>query len=334
MLNAAKAAILVMLAALLSGCVSSDYADDGRGSKPIPAKLLAAMSEKSMSPSAPVLVRIFKQESELEVWKTDRTGRYALLKTYPICRWSGTLGPKRKQGDRQAPEGFYDVHVGLLNPRSQYHLAFNLGFPNRLERALGYTGSALMVHGACSSSGCYALTDEGVEEIYPVVREALKGGQRSFQVQVFPFRMTPANMAKHRDNPNFAFWSNLKRGYDIFHVTRRAPKVSMCGGRYVFDKEFVGGEPKDPLAACPPTVDKADPAVASKAEADRLAMQSLISNGLALNPPSYSDGGMHLAFRRLLERDGEAALSRRTSKSSVPVSRPSDALADPHVPEE
>ncbi|WP_067335232.1 L,D-transpeptidase family protein [Stappia indica] len=331
MFKPAKAAAFLVIAALLSGCATNEYADDGRGSKPIPSKLLSMMSEKSMSPSAPVVVRIFKQESELEVWKKDRSGRFALLKTYPICRWSGKLGPKRKQGDRQAPEGFYHVNAGLLNPRSQYYLAFNLGFPNKLERALGYTGSALMVHGACSSSGCYALTDEGVEEIYPVVREALKGGQSAFQVQVFPFRMTPENMARHRNDGNFAFWSNLKTGYDIFEVTRQPPKVSMCGGRYVFDKEFVGGEPKDPLAACPPAVSKVPEAVASKSEADRVAMQSLISSGLALTAPSYSDGGMHPAFRRLLQRDGEDALSRRTSRTSVPVSRPSAALADPHM---
>ena len=249
MWNAAKTIAVGVLAIMLSGCVSSVLSVDNKATQPIPAALLAEMSKKSMSPSAPILVRIFKQESELEIWKQDRSGRYALLKTYPMCRWSGKLGPKTTSGDRQAPEGFYHVSAGMLNPNSQYYLSFNLGYPNRLEAALGYSGDALMVHGACSSSGCYALTDEGVSEIYAVAREALRGGQGAFQVQAFPFRMTPQNMAKHRDDPNFAFWSDLKRGYDMFEVTRSQPKVSHCGRRYVFDTEFQGGEPREARAA-------------------------------------------------------------------------------------
>lgn len=334
MWNAAKTIAVGVLAIMLSGCVSSVLSVDNKATQPIPAALLAEMSKKSMSPSAPILVRIFKQESELEIWKQDRSGRYALLKTYPMCRWSGKLGPKTTSGDRQAPEGFYHVSAGMLNPNSQYYLSFNLGYPNRLEAALGYSGDALMVHGACSSSGCYALTDEGVSEIYAVAREALRGGQGAFQVQAFPFRMTPQNMAKHRDDPNFAFWSDLKRGYDIFEVTRRQPKVSHCGRRYVFDTEFQGGEPRDPLAACPPVGNEVHPAIASRAEADRLAMENLISTGTALSAHSYLDGGMHPSFRSLLERSGENALAKRTSLTSVPISRPSAALADPHSPRE
>ena len=119
----------------------------------IPAKLVAEMREKKMSAESPVLVRIFKKESELEVWKQDASGRFALLKTYPMCRWSGKLGPKTKTGDRQAPEGFYHVSAGMLNPKSQYYLSFNLGYPNRLESALGYTGEALMVHGPARRRG-------------------------------------------------------------------------------------------------------------------------------------------------------------------------------------
>ncbi|MBF6723646.1 murein L,D-transpeptidase, partial [Acinetobacter baumannii] len=149
------------------------------------------------------------------IWKHDRSGRFALLKTYPICRWSGQLGPKTKDGDRQAPEGFYRVTADMLNPGSDYYLSFNLGYPNRLERALGNTGSSIMVHGACSSSGCFALTDQGMAEIYPVVREALAGGQEAFQVQSLPFRMTVENMIRHRKSPHFDFWRNLKEGYDI-----------------------------------------------------------------------------------------------------------------------
>src|SRR5262249_533398 len=149
------------------------------------------------------------------------------------------------------------------------------------EHALGYEGEALMVHGACSSSGCYAMTDGGVAEIYAVAREALKGGQTAFQVQAYPFRMTPRNMAANRNDPNFAFWSDRKTGYDIFELTRREPKVSYCGGRYVFDTEFAGGDPQDPLAPCPAALSGENPAIAQHTEADRLAMEQLVSTGAA-----------------------------------------------------
>lgn len=334
MLAALRMGGIAALALFLSACVSTVLEVDGKATQPIPAKLVAEMSRKSMTPSAPILVRIFKQESELEIWKRDRSGKFALLKTYPMCRWSGKLGPKKENGDRQAPEGFYHVSAGMLNPTSQYYLSFNLGYPNKLEAALGYTGEALMVHGACSSSGCYALTDEGVGEIYAVAREALKGGQGSFQVQAFPFRMTPQNMAKNRNDPNFAFWSDLKQGYDIFQVSRRQPKVSYCEGRYVFDREFDGGEPRDVLAACPLALNEADPLIASRTRSDRLAMESLLSGGNALSAHAYADGGMHPSFRKLLERGGQAALSKQTSLTSVPISRPEAALADPHSEDE
>lgn len=315
----------------LAGCVTGVLDVESRGTQPVPARLLAEMSAKSMKPASPVLVRIFKQESELEVWKIDRSGRYALLKTYPMCRWSGKLGPKTRDGDRQAPEGFYHVSAAMLNPTSQYYLSFNLGYPNRLEAALGYTGEALMVHGACSSSGCFALTDEGVAEIYAVARDALKGGQPSFQVQSFPFRMTAANMAKHRQDPNFAFWTDLKRGHDLFEATRRQPQVSYCGGRYAFDLASVAA---DPLAACPPEADVPPPAIAAKFEADRIKADALISMGTARSAHAYADGGMHPVFRKLLARDGEKSLAKRVSTSSVPISRPAAALADPHSPRE
>jgi murein L,D-transpeptidase YafK len=318
----------LLSALVLSACVSSVLEDvDGKATQPVPKALLGQMSKKSMSQASPILVRIFKQESELEIWKQDRSGRYALLKTYPMCRWSGKLGPKKRNGDRQAPEGFYHVNAGMLNPTSQYYLSFNLGYPNKLESALGYTGEALMVHGACSSSGCYALTDQGVAEIYAVVREALKGGQRAFQVQAFPFRMTSRNMASNRNDPNFAFWIDLKRGYDIFEVTKREPKVSYCEGRYAFDQVAENGSPADPMAACPPQMSTP---VATRTESDLLAIDSFATSSVAAH--AYTDGGMHPTFRKLLERKGEKALSRQTSLTAVPISRPEAALADPHSP--
>ena len=163
--------------------------------QPISERMLADIEQKNMTKESAILVRIFKEESELEVWKEDRNGHFALLKTYPICRWSGELGPKVKQGDRQAPEGFYTITPGLMNPNSNYYLAINTGFPNAYDRSNGRTGDFLMIHGDCSSRGCYAMTDEQIAEIYSLARESFFGGQKAFQIQAYPFRMTPANMA-------------------------------------------------------------------------------------------------------------------------------------------
>lgn len=324
--------LLLCLATTLAGCVSTVLDVDQKASQPIPASLVSEMKRQSMKPSDPILVRIFKQESELEVWKRGRNGRYALLKTYPMCRWSGKLGPKKRIGDRQAPEGFYQVTASMLNPSSKYYLSFNLGYPNRLESALGYRGEALMVHGACSSSGCYAMTDDGVAEIYAVVREALKGGQSVFQVQAFPFRMTPRNMAKNRNDPNYAFWQNLKKGYDLFEVTRTPPQIGYCGRGYAFESGPDGSLPSDPLAAC--TTTSPNPLIASKQEADERAIHDIVARGYASSVDAYSDGGMHPVFRKLLEKSGPKKLAKKTSKTGVPVSRPDAALADPHSPNE
>jgi murein L,D-transpeptidase YafK len=321
-------AAVAMLGLVVAGCNSSVLDIDTRGSEPIPAKLVGEMSKKSMTPSSPVLVRIFKKESELELWKRDKSGRFALLKTYPICRWSGQLGPKRKIGDRHTPEGFYHVNAGMLNPKSQYYLSFNLGFPNRLESAHGYTGEALMVHGACSSSGCYAMTDEGIAEIYAVVRDALRGGQQSFQVQAYPFRMTSQNMAAYKGDANYAFWSDLKRGYDIFETTRTEPKVSYCEGRYKFNQPAIeGAAPADPLADCAPAD---SPAVAMSLPGAKAASDDTTASIPQVRAHAYVDGGMHPSFRSMLKRGGEKALAKRTSLKSVPISRPEAALADPY----
>ena len=325
--QARRAAVAVMAAIALSGCMSEF--DDVRAPPPIPAKLIGAMAKNGSKPESPVLVRIFKQESELEIWKQNKSGQYALLNTYPMCRWSGKLGPKTKAGDRQAPEGFYHVSASMLNPKSQFYLSFNLGYPNRLESALGYTGEALMVHGACSSSGCYALTDQGVGEIYAVVQRALAGGQGQFQVQAYPFRMTAANMANHSSDPNFAFWKNIKQGYDIFEATKRQPKVSVCGGRYVFNTEFVGGEPTGPLAACPAAATTPDAGLMARLQSEDAKIAGLVANQTTAPINAYVDGGMHPSFRALLEKNGAEKLAAKISATKYPISRPDAALADP-----
>mgnify|MGYP001256621674 CR=1 FL=1 len=191
------------------------------------------LAAKGLALGAPVFMRIFKREFELEVW-LKKDGRFELLSTYPICRWSGDLGPKLATGDRQAPEGFYSVGPSSLNPKSRWHRSFNLGFPNAYDRALGRTGSFLMVHGGCGSIGCYAMTNAAIDEIWRIVNRAFDGGQNRFQVQVFPFRMTEANLAAHRGSPWDSFWMNLKPGYDLFEAERIPPQVGLCGKSYAF----------------------------------------------------------------------------------------------------
>ena len=195
---------------------------------------------------AAVFVRIFKKEGELELWQ-KQGGRYSLYRTYPICKWSGHLGPKLKSGDYQSPEGFYSVSARQLNPNSHYHRAFDVGFPNAFDRQNGRTGGALMVHGACKSVGCFAMTDRVIEEIYGLVEAALRGGQHEVPVHIFPFRMTDLAFAKETQGDWTTFWSappehqqwsgfwrNLKEGYDLFEQTGEPPTAYACGSRYAF----------------------------------------------------------------------------------------------------
>ncbi len=184
-----------------------------------------------------VFIRIFKQEEVLELW-IKKDSQFQLFKSYKICTYgSEGLGPKLKEGDGKAPEGFYYVKNEQLNPNSLYHLSFNLGFPNKYDRAHGRTGSALMVHGNCVSVGCYAMTDNKIEEIYTLVHEALNNGQNFFRVHIFPFRMTARNMLKYKDSQWIDFWRNLKYGYDFFenNSQKRPPNVEVINTLYVFD---------------------------------------------------------------------------------------------------
>lgn len=220
--------------------------------KPLPAETRALLAKKGMKDSAPILVRIFKQESELELWKVKDDGRYHLFKTYPICNWSGAVGPKLKQGDHQAPEGFYRVSKHLMNPNSKFHLSFNLGYPNAYDKAHNRTGKHLMVHGNCQSKGCYAMTDALMEEIYLLAREAFKGGQKTFAVHAFPFRMTKKNFKPYRNHKWAGFWRDLKEGYDYFELTRKEPKVDVCERRYLLNANFGDDSVKtDPHGLCP-----------------------------------------------------------------------------------
>ena len=178
-----------------------------------------------------VFIRLFKAEMTLELWM-KRGDSFTLFATYPICYWSGRLGPKLQTGDRQAPEGFYTVSKGQLNPNSRWHRSFDLGFPNLFDRGQGRSGSYLMVHGGCSSVGCYAMTNGVVAEMWTLLTAALDAGQERFAVHVFPFRPTEARLRAYQDHQWAAFWRDLKPGYDLFEANRVPPEVSVCRGQY------------------------------------------------------------------------------------------------------
>jgi murein L,D-transpeptidase YafK len=309
----ALATFFVLASALaLAGC----YGDEGyqiptRAMKELSPEMLVLLDQKNMPKDSPILVRVFKEESELEVWKQTTAGRYELLKVYPICRWSGELGPKKVQGDRQAPEGFYSITPGLMNPNSNYYLAINIGFPNAYDKANNYSGAFLMIHGDCSSAGCYAMTDEQIGEIYSLARESFLGGQKEFQIQAYPFRLTAVNLARHRNNPNMPFWKALKEGNDHFEVTHLEPKVDVCDRHYVFDAQPPDNSTKaltfNPTGHCPVfevPQEIAGPAM-EKQRNDDYQLAQLTKENVAVAPVTLgTDGGMNRVFVAKLETTG------------------------------
>src|ERR1700730_13080792 len=302
------ASAAITAAVVIAGCDSEKIPNiSGRHMQPLSEATLAELHTNAISEQSAILIRIFKEESELELWKVDKSGRFALLQSYPICRWSGDLGPKVQEGDRQAPEGFYPITPELMNPASYYHLAINTGFPNAYDRANGRTGASLMIHGDCASVGCYAMTDEQITEIYSLAREAFFGGQRSLQIQAYPFRMTPPNMARHRNSPHLAFWKMLKQGYDHFEVTRKEPKVAVCDQHYVFNAQTSGKfSPPDqcPTYQVPQEIASA---VHSKQHRDDIETAQLISRGIPIALATRGgDGGMNPTFVSALKSHGRA----------------------------
>ena len=308
MIGARALRALVLAAALSAGLTPvTCHAENvkplpAKATKELPPELLSLLRQKKMPKSSPIVVRVFKEEAELEVWKQDSSGLFQILKTYPICRWSGDLGPKLWEGDRQAPEGFYTITPELMNPNSDYYLAINVGYPNSFDKANKRDGSLLMIHGDCSSSGCYAMTDEQISEIYSLARDSLLG-RPAFQVQAYPFRLTPANLARHRNSPNLAFWKMLKIGNDHFETTHLEPKVDVCNRRYVFDAQAPASQPDPPVFVptqkCPAYV--VNPKIARRAlekqRADEREYAQLLGDDVPA-APIYSglDGGMNKAF--------------------------------------
>jgi murein L,D-transpeptidase YafK len=308
MIRAAVVRALVLTAAFAATltpvtCLGEDSTQlPSRATKAVPPELLSMFRQTKMPKHSPILLRIFKEEAELEVWKQDTTGRFQILKIFPICRWSGDLGPKLHEGDRQAPEGFYTITPELMNPNSNFYLAINTGFPNSFDKAKNRDGSLLMIHGDCSSSGCYAMTDEQMGDIYSLARDSLVG-RPSFQIQAYPFRLTPANLARHRNNPNLAFWKMLKVGNDHFEATQLEPKVDVCNRLYVFDAQSSPNSPNplvfNPTGKCPAFV--VNPKIALRAlekqRTDEVEYAQLLKDNVPA-APIYSglDGGMNKVF--------------------------------------
>ena len=292
--NYVRSGLIVAAGLALTSCAQVDVPPHLR---PLSKETQMLLGKKQMKTNAPIFVRIFKEESELEVWKQREDGRFYHFKTYPICNWSGDIGPKVVQGDKQAPEGFYTVARHQMNPNSQFYLAFNIGYPNAYDRANKRTGDALMVHGKCKSAGCYAMTDAFVEEIYALAREAFIGGQDGFQVHAFPFRMTDSNLARYAKHPATKFWATLKEGYDYFELTRELPQVAVCERKYIVNPKWrsaVQPANLDAEQSCP-AYDRQVPepfkpaSGGQAADAERVIvpgpkMRSIASSGMASQP--------------------------------------------------
>jgi murein L,D-transpeptidase YafK len=287
-----KAALGLLMALATHSNSSLAIADEKAAAKPLPASTLTALAQKVIPASAPIYIRVFKEESELEVWKARADGRYIAIKTFPICKWSGTLGPKTAVGDQMAPEGFYGFGADGLKPDSKYHLALNIGYPNALDRALGRSGNFIMVHGQCVSVGCFAMTNDLIEEIYTLARVALEGGSDRVPVHVFPFRMTAANMKRHAGHEARPSWSPLKEAFDDFARTQEPPRVGICEKRYVVNPiPALGGSAND---ACPARIGKLLAPLSPK-KARKLAVVSA---------PLFADGPKTRTIEDIAEWDG------------------------------
>lgn len=286
----------LLIAALgLAGCTESTLDVASYANAQLPDNILREMKAKGMTKTSSILARVFKEEGKLEIWKQKANGRYDIVASYDICKMSGQLGPKFTEGDRQSPEGFYTVRPAQMNPNSKYHLAFNIGYPNAYDRANGRSGSNLMVHGECSSSGCFSMNNAQMEQIYAFAREAFRGGQTEFQIQSFPFRMTAANMARYRNDPNYPFWKMLKEGYDQFEITRVPVKVDVCEKRYVFNRFTEDGAAFTPTGACPPSTTPAPVVSAYQSYQAKYDAAFAKAVGASTQPVKPSIGGMEEA---------------------------------------
>ncbi|MDN5285103.1 MAG: Murein L,D-transpeptidase YafK [Mucilaginibacter sp.] len=209
----------------------SKRASDARAT--IWPKLQKELNDKGFKANSSIYLRIFKDQDQLEIWVRSGS-KYRLFKTYEICYFSGGLGTKTRSGDGKSPEGFYTIEPRQLNPVSKYHLAINIGYPNKVEQLKGYSGDAVMIHGYCASIGCYAMTDARIEEIYTLIYKAFENGQQKINLDIFPFHMDKAHMDFYSHQSYLPFWKTLKPGYDLFEKNHIPPDVLIKGKDYGF----------------------------------------------------------------------------------------------------
>ena len=274
------------------------------------------LASKGLQRGSEVFIRMFKAESELELWVL-KDGRFVLLDTYPICHWSGALGPKAQEGDKQNPEGFYTIRRRQLHLAGRWRRALNVGFPNAFDRALGRTGSYILLHGGCSSVGCFAMTNPVMEEIFTLTEAALRSGQEEVNVHIFPFRMTEANLERYQISPWIGFWRNLKEGYDAFEATHVPPNVGVCSKRYVVQQ----AEPREP-GAKPAALPRRANRIAGSAEVDCSGTAALGGNDDSIGNGSEPENSSHRgsAARRISHRPLVKSHSRRaTAEQNMPT---------------
>ncbi len=181
-----------------------------------------------------VFIRTFKKEKRLELWiRPPAQQQFILFRTYPICYYSGRLGPKLYRGDKVTPEGFYRITKKDLNPYSRFHLSIDIGYPNTYDRQFSRTGSMIKIHGACDAVGCFAMSNLQIEEIYYLVQQALKNGQNKIPVHSFPFHLTDENLSQYQDSKWFDFWQQLQVGYRLFNETKIPPIIDVENKRYM-----------------------------------------------------------------------------------------------------
>jgi murein L,D-transpeptidase YafK len=196
-------------------------------------------------PPGEIYLRAFKVERQLELWAGARGKPLSLVKTYAICAESGTLGPKREEGDGQIPEGFYEV--SRFQPMSSFHLALGVDYPNAADRILGTHGKLggdIMIHGNCVTVGCIPLQDDPIEEVYLIALDARSNGQKHIPVHIFPGRLDdkvgfPALMERvGADSPLLTFWRTLQPAYLTFEQIHRPTRfqVDPKTGQYRVDK--------------------------------------------------------------------------------------------------
>jgi len=281
------------------------------------ADLAARLQAAGLRLGAPAFLRVFKTEAELELWLEDN-GRYRRFKTYRICKWSGVIGPKLAEGDRQSPEGFYTIARWQLRPRSRNHRAIDVGYPNAHDLSLGRTGSYIQIHGGCGSIGCFAMTDKAIDEIYDIVDAAFEGGQKRVGVHIFPFRMADRTLRRNKKSKWFGFWRRLQLAHDQFERTHRPPDVQVCGNEYMIGRL----SPTDTAIRCVPVWHGMVPGKIAKRATGKTA-RPRIKVRCNLRRPSCKRW-LALAKRRLRRKSASKAarrVARNSNRSRVRATR-------------